>query len=101
MAGIEKEYVIPNMEKDMFKYIHSLPQNRWPELISLMFEGEANDSRGSYTYGSRIEKPKWQDCPRINICYQWLKHFGYKMSDEEEQMMDGTHQVFQAEVQDE
>lgn len=96
MAGLEKEYVIPNREKGMFKYIHSLPQGRWPELIFLMFEGEEKNS-GGYAYGSKYEKPRWQDCPRINFCYQWLRHFGYKMSDEEEEMQDGTLDCFGAE----
>lgn len=94
MAGLEKEYVIPNREKGMFKYIHSLPQGRWPELIFLMFEGEEKNS-GGYAYGSKYEKPKWQDCPRINFCYQWLRRFGYKMSDEEEEMQDGTLDCFE------
>ena len=94
MAGLEKEYVIPNRERGMFKYIHSLPQSRWPELIFLMIEGEEKNS-GGYAYGSKYEKPKWQDSPRINFSYQWLRHFGYKMSDEEEEMQDGTLECFQ------
>ena len=94
MAGLEKEYVIPNREKELFKYIHSLQQNRWPELIFLMFEGEEGIS-GGYTYGSKAEMPKWQDCPRINFSYQWLRQFGYRMSDEEEQIQTGTHECFQ------
>ena len=94
MAGLEKEYVIPTREKEMFKYIHSMPQSRWPELIFLMFEGEESQS-GGYAYGSKMDMPNWQDCPRINFCYQWLRQFGYRMSDEEEQMQIGTHECFQ------
>ena len=94
MANLEKVYAIPDRERELFRYIHSLPQNRWPELIFLMFEGD-EERGGSYAYGSKVELPKWQECPRINFCYQWLKHFGYKMSDEEEKMQDGTLECFE------
>jgi len=97
MAGLETVYSIPDRERDLFKYMHSLPQSRWPELIFLLFEGEEKNS-GGYAYGSKTQMPNWQDCPRINFCYQWLKHFGYKISDEEEQMQDGTHPVFKKEA---
>ena len=93
MAGLENEYSIPNRERELFKYIHSLPLYRWTELIFLMFEGEEGQS-GGYAYGSKVEVPKWQDCPRVNFCYQWLRQFGYRMSDEEEQMQTGTLDCF-------
>ena len=99
MAGLEQVYSIPQREKDLFRYIYSMPQSKWPELIFLLFEGDEKRASGYY-YGSKYEIPKWQDCQRINLCYQWLKQFGYRMSDEEEQMQDGIHQVFQKEAQD-
>ena len=34
----------------------------------------------------------------LDLCYMWLTEFGYRMSDEEEQMQTGTHPVFQTEV---
>lgn len=100
MAGLEKEYVIPNRERELFKYIWSLPQSRWPELIFLLIEGEAKENGDYYTYGSRREMPKWEDCPRVNICYQWLRQFGYRMSDEEEQMQTGTHEIFREKIKE-
>ena len=95
MAGLEKEYNIPKCEEGVFKYIHSLPQSRWPEMIFLLFEGDVNSNSGGYAYGSKWQMPKWQPDRRVDCCYQWLKQFGYKMSDEEEQMQNGTLECFQ------
>ena len=97
MAGLEKEYSIPAREEGLFKYISSLPQSRWAELIFLLFEGDGDKYSGGYAYGPKYQMPKWQADKRVDFCYQWLKQFGYRMSDEEEQMQAGTLECFQAE----
>lgn len=92
MAGLENEWNIPVRVETVSKYIKDLPQSKWPELIFLMFEGDGNGN--SYAYGGKYDLPKWQEAKHINFCYEWLTQFGYKMSDEEIQMMSGTHECF-------
>lgn len=92
MAGLENEWNIPVRIETVSKYIKEMPQSKWPELIFLMFEGDGNGN--SYAYGGKYDLPKWQEAKHINFCYEWLTQFGYKMSDEEIQMMSGTHECF-------
>ena len=98
MSGMKDEYNIPKRVTGIFKYIHSLPQSRWPELILLFFEGDAGDADG-YVDGAKYRMPIWKENKRVDFSYQWLKHFGYRMSTEEEEMKYGTHQVFQTEME--
>lgn len=92
MCGLENEYHIPTRLEGFFKIIHSLPQSRWPEIIFLFFEG---DTHGGYVEGIKRDFPIWTDNKRVNFCYLWLRQFGYRMSDEEEQLQLGTHECFQ------
>ena len=92
------EYV-DGLEKEIMK----IPQSDWPAYIQILFEGLA-EKRGpgnteSFAYGSRSNFPNHQRNPRLEQCYRWLTEFGYQMSDEERQMMDGTHPVFGKEAQ--
>ena len=91
MAGLENEYNIPVRIESVSKYIRNLPQSKWPELILMMFEG---DGGSSYAYGGKYDMPRWQAAKHIDLCYEWLTHFGYKMSDEEIRLMAGTHECF-------
>lgn len=90
----------PEILADLKKKIMELPQSRWPALILMMFEGDWR--------GQKNKPPKWADGPKdrmpqykknvpLEMCYEWLTEFGYDMSDEEIQMMAGTHPVFQTE----
>lgn len=42
--------------------------------------------------------PKYKHNAKLTVLYLWLKKLGYKMSEEEEQMMNGTHSVFEQEA---
>ena len=90
---------IPDMIGDISKKIMELPQSRWPWLVMLMFEGdwrEMKDKPPMFADGSRSwMMPKYKKNVRMELCYEWLTEFGYEMSDEEIQMMAGTHPVFQ------
>lgn len=79
----------------VYRWITGTTQSKWPGIILLMFEGDKNDRNG-YVCGSRKDRPKHDESRRLDLCYQWLKAFGYRMSDEEVQMQDGTHPVFKA-----
>ena len=92
-------YNIPENLDNIFRWFFSAPQSRWPEIILLMFEGDNSGKRG-YVDGTRRDKPVYRQNKKIDFCYQWLKAFGYRMSDEEEQMQDGTHPVFTGKVEE-
>ena len=83
------------------KKIMGMSQSDWPGLIQCMFEGwcESQKDAESFASGYRKEMPKWQRNTRLEQCYAWLTEFGYEMSDEEIQMMAGTHPVFQVVIE--
>ena len=78
---------------DVHKWIFCSPQSKWPEMILLMFEGDNGGKRG-YADGPKYARPRHNENKKLDLCYQWLKAFDYRMSDEEEQMQDGTHPLF-------
>ncbi len=78
------------------KKIMEMKQSEWPKLILIIFEGlpeKAKDYQG-FTCGYRGNWPAHIRNTRLEQCYAWLTEFGYQMSDEEIQMMAGTHEVF-------
>ena len=83
------------------KQIMEMNQSQWPGLIQCLFEGWKEDQKDAEKFagGYRKEFPKWQRNTRLEQCYKWLTEFGYQMSEEEIQMMAGTHPVFQTEVE--
>ena len=92
---------IPDRVEKMSKIILDMPQKQWPNLILMMFEGEKEPKELSFTCGGRYDFPKYDRKVRLEICYEWLTEFGYQMSDEEIQMMAGTHPVFKKEAAEE
>ena len=81
---------------DLQKTITKMNQSEWPTLIQVMFEGlpEKDDEIERFTNGYRKDFPKHQRNTRLEQCYAWLTEFGYQISDEEIQMMAGTHECF-------
>ena len=92
---------IPDRIEKMSRIILEMPQKQWPTLILMMFEGEKEPKELSFTCGGRYDFPKYDRKVRLEICYEWLTEFGYQMSDEEIQMMSGTHTIFRKEAEDE
>ena len=84
---------VDGIEKEMMK----IPQSDWPGYIQVLFEGipEKIEDYESFATGYRKALPKYQRNTRLEQCYKWLTEFGYQMSEEEIQMMAGTHPVFQ------
>lgn len=76
------------------KQIMDTKQSDWPVLIQILFEGLPEEKKEieSFAKGYRKEYPQFQRNPRLEQCYEWLTEFGYQMSDEEIQMMAGTHE---------
>ena len=83
------------------KVFLEMNQSEWPTYIMVLFEGlpEKAEQVESFACGYRKEMPKHQRNTRLEQCYKWLTEFGYKMSEEEIQMMAGTHPVFQEAMQ--
>ena len=88
---------IPDRIEKMSKIILDMPQKQWPNLILMMFEGDKEPKTLSFTCGGRYDFPKYDRRVRLELCYEWLTEFGYQMSDEEIQMMSGTHPIFRKE----
>ena len=86
---------------DLEKKVMEMNQSDWPMLIMCLFEGWSKERKDAekFACGSRRDFPKWQRNTRLEQCYKWLTEFGYTMSEEEIQMMAGTHPVFQTEVE--
>ena len=97
--GIEGSYFWEQVDA-IEKVFMEMNQSEWPMYIMVLFEGlpEDADKGESFAGGYRKEMPKHQRNTRLEQCYKWLTEFGYKMSEEEIQMMAGTHPVFQEEM---
>ena len=93
---------IPDNVAEMGRKMMKLPQNLWPRLILLMFEGEWKEYKRKppmFAEGSRsYQFPAYSKNAKMELCYSWLTENGYQMSTEEIQMMAGTHRVFQKEM---
>lgn len=85
---------IPERIEAMCKILLEMPQKQWPNLILLMFEGDKEPKALSFTCGGRYALPQHDRKVRLEQCYAWLTEFGYQMSDEEIQMMAGTHECY-------
>lgn len=101
---IQQSGLIPEIQAEIARKIMELPQSRWPELILMMFEGDWKGNKGKpprFADGSRgYQFPQHKKNGIMERCYEWLTEYGYQMSDEEIQMMAGTHPVFQTEVKE-
>ena len=94
--------LIPEAQAEIARKLMEMPQSRWPELILMMFEGDWKGQKTKppmFADGSRgYQFPNYRKNVLMETCYAWMTEFGYQMSDEEIQMMAGTHPVFQTEV---
>ena len=88
-------YYTPKTMEEIHAWVKAMPQSKWPALILEIFEG---DNAEGYVDGPRRMMPKWKENRKMDLCYQWLQAFGYRMSEEEEQIRKGTHRIFQEKV---
>ena len=81
------------VDDDLKKKIMDMKQSEWPVMSQILFEGLPEERKNieSFASGYRKEFPKHQRNTRLEQCYEWLTEFGYQISDEEIQMMSGTH----------
>ena len=91
-------HVIPEIINEVAKKMMKLPQSTWPEMILMMFESDWRERKAKapcFAEGSRsYQMPTYKKNVMMELCYEWLTEFGYQMSDEEIQMMAGTHECY-------
>ena len=93
-------YNTPETLKTVSEWIGSMHQSQWAEVILHMFHGDKKPKDMGYAEGSKWQMPRYKENRKLDLCYQWLEEFGYRMSDEEEQYRNGTHPVFQTKMEE-
>ena len=61
----------------------------------LMFGRYADAKTQTYIDGEWTGKPEYEDNKKLDEIYDILTDFGYELSDEEEQLISGTHPIFE------
>lgn len=82
--------------KETFDAVSALDEQQLPRLVYAMF-GEDDKERFSRGYG-RGELPKYEFRAQTAALYSWLESLGYQLSDEEHELLEGTHPVFGGEI---
>lgn len=62
-------------------------------LIMFARYGDGKDER--YITRDLTGKPEYRDNKTLDTVYELLSDFGYEMSDDEEQLINGTHEIFE------
>lgn len=100
---MEDVYNTQDIIEGLKSKIMGMPQNSWPWMILVMFEGDWRGTKGKppkFADGSRSwQFPQFKKNAAMELCYEWLTEFGYQMSTEEIEMMGGTHPVFQVKME--
>lgn len=66
-----------------------------PRLVYALFDDSTKETC-STDYKHAL--PKYQKSGKLTLLYQWLQSLGYEMASEEQQLLNGTHSVFQEEL---
>ena len=90
VQGIHYEARLRKVMENTYELVN---EETIPHFILAFYEGEQPDRLG-YGDGWQKEMPYYKENPRLDACYDWLKENGYKMSDVEKQLQDGTHPSF-------
>ena len=89
----EKTYSI---NKDLLKAFYDKDPGATMALIVYCNSGDSKES--GYYYASYGESmPSHKDNRDLDVLYEYLCRLGYRMCDEEKQLQDGTHPLFQKE----
>ena len=82
--------------------VHELKRNNVTQCVYQLFSDSADfrgyysdsaDFRGYYGWDSK-KQPVYRKRPDIIALYTWLESLGYKTSQEEKELIDGTHEIF-------
>ena len=92
LIGIDQERYDSYKDKKGFDFIFAEKnQKDFPKLVYYLF----NDDASPYS-SSAYEQifPEYRPCWRMQALYAWLEALGYESSLEEQQLLDGTHEIF-------
>ena len=92
LIGIDQERYDSYKDKKGFDFIFDEKnQKDFPKLVYYLF----NDDASPYS-SSAYEQifPEYKPCWRMKALYAWLEALGYESSLEEQQLLDGTHEIF-------
>lgn len=92
LIGITTNTYDPRREEKSFKFLfNEKNQKDFPKLVYYLFDDNASPySSGTY----EAQFPEYKPCWRMRALYAWLEALGYESSLEEQQLLDGTHDVF-------
>ena len=92
LIGVTESVTWVERQQKAIDGVLALKAENYPQTILLFFEASSKDS---FRYGSfRHQKPKYMKNAVLEAEYEWLKASGYKMSETEQQLMDGTHPAY-------
>ena len=92
LIGIDQERYDSYKDKKGFDFIFDEKnQKDFPKLVYYLF----NDDASPYS-SSAYEQifPEYRPCWRMQALYAWLEALGYESCLEEQQLLDGTHEIF-------
>lgn len=72
--------------------VHELKRNNVTQCVYQLF-ADSTDFRGYYGWDSK-KRPVYRKRPDIIALYTWLESLGYETSQEEKELIDGTHEIF-------
>ena len=92
LIGITSDTFDPRREEKSFKFLFAEKnQKDFPKLVYYLFDDNASPySSGAY----EAQFPEYKPCWRMKALYAWLEALGYESSLEEQQLLDGTHEIF-------
>lgn len=71
--------------------LHELSEKQIPALVYALFDDNAKEG---WADSYRKAYPKYSVSARLKGLYAWLTSLGYEMSEEEQLLMNGTHELF-------
>lgn len=92
LIGIDQERYDSYKDKKGFDFIFDEKnQKDFPKLVYYLF----NDDASPYSSSAYEQTfPEYRPCWRMKALYAWLEALGYESSLEEQQLLDGTHEIF-------
>lgn len=91
MCGVDTARWDEGRVAKAFKFLDQCNEEQQKQAVYLFF---GDSEKESFAGGSPKEYPKHKQSSKLQALYRWLALFDYPLSDEEKQMMNGTHEVF-------
>lgn len=92
LIGIDQKRYDSYKDKKGFDFIFDEKnQKDFPKLVYYLF----NDDASPYSSSAYEQTfPEYRPCWRMKALYAWLEALGYESCLEEQQLLDGTHEIF-------